>query len=157
MVAPLLIALYFGCVEASDGIAIYRKVSLTAAALSNLTAQVTSGAISTSDMNNILDASSTIIAPYSSGPLKMSVSCISFDANKSMTVKWTVLRNGTTPTISVPSALQIANTQLIYAEVTYAYTPIVGYTITGSLNLSDHMFMAPRSSAPAYNTTSCSS
>jgi Flp pilus assembly protein TadG len=150
-----LIALYFGCVEVSDGVAIYRKVSMTAAALSNLTAQVTSGAISTTDMNNILDASTTIIAPYSSAPLKMSVSCISFDGNKNMTVKWTVLRNGTAPNISVPSALQIANTQLVYAEVSYAYTPVVGYTITGFLTLADHMFMAPRQSAPAYNTTSC--
>jgi len=156
MIAPLMIALYFGCVEVSDGVAVYRKVSLTATALANLTAQVTSGAISTTDMNNILDASTTIISPYAVAPLKMSVSCLKFDANKNMTVKWTVTRNGTVPTISVPSALQVANSQLIYAEVSYLYTPVVGYTISGSLNLADHMYMAPRTSAPAYGTTSCS-
>jgi len=49
----------------------------------------------------------------------------------------------------------VANSQLIYAEVSYAYTPTVGYTITGSLTLSDHMFMAPRITAPIYNSTAC--
>ena len=31
MVAPLMIALYLGCVEISDGVAVDRKVTLTAA------------------------------------------------------------------------------------------------------------------------------
>ena len=153
MIAPLMVALYLGCVEVSDGVAVDRKVGLTAAALSNLAAQATT--ITTADMNNILDASTAIIAPYSPSPLKMSVSCVSFDASKNMTVKWTALRNTTAPTITVPDTLKVANSQLIYAEVSYAYTPTVGYTITGSLTLSDHMFMAPRITAPIYNSTAC--
>ena len=63
LVAPLLVALYLGCVEISDGVSADRKVTLTAAALANLSAQVTT--ITTADMTNILDASSAIIAPYS--------------------------------------------------------------------------------------------
>lgn len=153
MVAPLMIALYLGCAEISDGVAIDRKVSLTAAALANLASQATT--ITSTDMTNILDASSAILSPYSGTPLKMSVSCINFDASKNMTVKWTALRNASAPTITVPNALKVANTQLIYAEVSYAYTPTVGYTITGSLTLSDHMFMAPRITAPIYGTTAC--
>jgi Flp pilus assembly protein TadG len=160
LLAPLMIALYLGCVEISDGVAADRKVSLTAAALANLTAQVTT--ISTPDMTNIFDASTAIIAPYSAGNLKMTVSCLNIDANKNVTVKWSKTRNGTAQsgTVSIPSALAIANSQLIYSEVSYAYTPIVGYTITGTLTLSDHMYMSPRISAPSYNdgstTTACS-
>ena len=138
---------------------VFETVSLTSAALANLIAQVTGPGsppvIDTTGMNNILDASTAIIAPYSPSPLKMSVSCVSFDANKNMTVKWTALRNGTAPTIVVPTALKVANTQLIYAEVSYGYKPTVGYTITGTLTLSDHMYMAPRISAPTYNSTAC--
>ena len=62
LVAPIMICLYFGCVEVSDAVAGDRKVSLTAAALAILSAQVTT--ISTSDMTNILNASSCIIQPY---------------------------------------------------------------------------------------------
>ena len=63
LVAPMMITLYFGCVEVSDGVAADRKVSLTSATLANLVAQST--ALSSTDMTNILDASSAIIQPYS--------------------------------------------------------------------------------------------
>jgi hypothetical protein len=45
---------------------------------------------------------------------------------------------------------------LILGEVSYAYTPIVGYTISGTLTLSDTMFMSPRITAPTYGVTTCS-
>lgn len=155
LIAPLMIGLYLGCVEISQGVAVDRKVSLAASALANLTAQVST--ISSSDMTNILDAASAVIAPNSASNLKITVSCISIDSSKNATVKWSVTRNGTalsgSPTL--PSALVVASTQLIFAQASYTYTPTVGYTITGSINLSDQMYMAPRISAPTYNSTAC--
>ena len=155
-IAPVMIGLYLGCAEISDGVGADRKVSLTAAALANLAAQVTT--ISTADMGNIFDASSAIIAPYSASNLKMTVSCLSIDGNKNVKVKWSATRNGTAQSgsMNIPSALAVANTQLIYSEVSYAYTPIVGYTISGTLTLSDHMYMSPRITTPTYNGTACS-
>ncbi len=155
LMAPLMIGLYLGCVEISDGVAADRKVSLTAAAVANLTAQVST--ISAAEMQNILDASSAIITPYSAGNLKITVSCIAVNASKNATVKWSVTRNGTalSGAVTLPSALAVASTQIILAQVSYAYTPIVGYTITGTLNLSDQMYMAPRISAPNYAGTAC--
>lgn len=177
-VAPLLITLYLGCVEVSDAVSADRKVTLTAAALANLTAScansnANSGAcssattppynITTTEMGNILDASSAIISPYSTGPLAITVSCLSIDNNRNATVKWSATRNGTARAPGSPytfaastSALDVANSQLILAEVSYAYTPIVGTTLTGTINLSDQMFMSPRVAAPAYNGTTCS-
>ena len=76
-IAPVMIGLYLGCSEISDGVAADRKVSLIAGALSNLSAQSTT--ISTTQMTNILDASSAIISPYSASLLKMTVSCIKID------------------------------------------------------------------------------
>ena len=51
----------------------------------------------------------------------------------------------------------MANSQLILAEASYDYTPIVGMVITGTITLSDRMFMSPRISAPDYAGTSCTS
>jgi len=151
ILAPVMIALYLGMVEVSDGIAADRKVSLTASTLANLAAQYTT--ISSSDMTNILDASSAIIVPYSAANLSMTVTCLDIDSNKNVTVKWSVARNASalSGTVSIPADLQVAGTQLILAKVSYAYTPIVGYNITGTLDLSDQMYMAPRISAPDYN------
>ncbi|HEY5379254.1 MAG TPA: TadE/TadG family type IV pilus assembly protein [Pseudolabrys sp.] len=155
LLAPMMIGLYLGCVEISDGVGADRKVSLTAAALANLTAQVST--ISSSDMTNILDASSAIIAPYAASKLKITVTCIAIDANKKATAKWSVTRNGSAKSgsVTIPAALAVANTQLILAEAAYAYTPTVGYNITGTLNLSDQMYMSPRITAPTYGTTTC--
>jgi Flp pilus assembly protein TadG len=161
-IAPVMIGLYLGCVEVSDGVAADRKVSLTAGVLANLSARVAT--ISTAEMTNILDASSAIIAPYDAGKLKMTVSCLSIDANKNVTVKWSETKNGTKRTSfafdSSNSALTVASPssypiRLIYSEVTYAYTPTVGYTISGTLTLSDKMFMSPRLTPPVYNGKAC--
>ena len=166
-VAPVMVALYLGCVEISDGVAADRKVSLVAGTLSNLTSSCSNSnanaggcsnnIISATEMNNILDASSAIILPYDKSKLKMTVSCLSVDANKNVTVKWSATRNGTLRTSfafdSSNAALAVGSSypiHLLYSEVSYAYTPAVGYTITGTLTLSDHMFTTPRNQTPAY-------
>jgi Flp pilus assembly protein TadG len=158
-IAPVMIGLYLGCVEISDGVAVDRKVSLVAGALANLTAScgssnANSGScanniLSATEMNNILAASSAIIAPYNAANLTMTVSCLSVDANKNVTMKWSTgtLQSGS---VTIPPALAAVPGTLIYSTVSYAYTPIVGYTITGSLTLSDHMYMSPRTQAPSY-------
>jgi Flp pilus assembly protein TadG len=166
-IAPVMIGLYLGCVEISDGVAVDRKVSLVAGALANLTAScgssnANSGScanniLSATEMNNILAASSAIIAPYNAANLTMTVSCLSVDANKNVTMKWSTgaLQSGS---VTIPAALAAVPGTLIYSTVSYAYTPIVGYTITGSLTLSDHMYMSPRTQAPSYpdSTKTCS-
>lgn len=157
LLAPLMIALYFGSVGISDGVNIDRKVSLTAAALANLTAQVSS--IAPVDMTNIFNASTAIISPYSATNLKMTISCLNIDANKMVTVKWSATKNGIKRTNfafdSSNAALNVANSQLIFAEVTYDYVPVVGTSVIGSITLSDRMFMSPRLSAPILDTTAC--
>ena len=155
LIAPLLVGLYLGCVEISDGVAADRKVTLVASTVANLVAQSTT--LSTTDMSNVLDASSAIIAPYSSSTLKITVSCLAIDANKNVSVKWSATRNGTvlSGSVSIPSDLQIANTQLVYAQASYDYRPVIGYTITGTLTLSEKMYMTPRITAPTYGTTAC--
>ena len=159
LLAPVMIGLYLGCVEISDGVSADRKVSLTAAALANLTAQVTT--ISTSDMTNILDASTAIIAPYAASKLKMTVTCLKMDGTGQATVQWSATRNGTVKTAgsvytfaSSNAPLAVPNSWLILAEVSYAYTPVVGYVVTGTLNLTDQMFMSPRISPPSYTDSS---
>lgn len=150
LVAPVMIGLYFGCVEVSDAISVDRKVSLAAAALANLSSQTTT--ISATEMNNIFDASSAIVAPYDVGKMKMTITCISIDANKNATVKWSETRNGTVKSgnVTLPVALQVASSQIILAEASYDYQPTVGYTITGTINLTDKMYMTPRQTAPNY-------
>jgi Flp pilus assembly protein TadG len=150
-----MIGLYLGGVEISEGISVDRKVTLAAGAVANLAAQ--GSVLTVTDMTNVLDATSTIIAPYSTAPLKITVSCISIDANKVATVKWSVTRNGSanSGSITLPAGLQVASTQLVLGEVSYSYTPTIGHVIKSAINLSDKMYMAPRQGAPKYNNIAC--
>lgn len=171
LVAPLMISLYLGCVGISDGLAVDRKVSLIAGTLANLAASCSdsnsnSGGcpnndISTSEMSNIFAAASAIMTPYSSSPMKMTLSCIAIASDGTVTVPWSEVSGGnvklTTFTFdSSESVLKVNGTQLIYAQVSYHYTPIVGTSLIPQLTLSDHMFMSPRISTPDYAGTSCS-
>lgn len=158
ILAPLLITLYFGLVEITDGIAADRKVTLTAGALANLASQTQT--VTVDGMTNILNASAAVIKPYSVGNLAATITCLKIDADGNAKVKWSATLNGTARTINsnvtLPdAALAVPNSSLVWSEVNYNYTPVVGYTITGTLTLSDQMFMSPRVSPPVYDSKAC--
>ena len=46
--------------------------------------------------------------------------------------------------VTLPAALNIASSTLIWSEVSFVYTPAVGKIITGPLTLKDQLYMAPR-------------
>lgn len=158
LLAPMMIGLYFGCVEITDGIAADRKVTLTAGALANLTSQ--SQTITADGMTNILNASAAIIKPYSVGNLAATITCLKIDGDGIAKVAWSSTLNGTArtdgSTVTLPSdALKIPNSSLVWSEVSYNYTPVVGYTITGTLTLTDQMFMSPRITPPVFGVKTC--
>ena len=71
MLLPLMLTLYLGAVEISQAVGIDRKVTLTSRTLADLTSQVSS--LSSSDMSNVLNASSAVIAPYDPSKLKVTL------------------------------------------------------------------------------------
>jgi Flp pilus assembly protein TadG len=155
MLLPLMITLYLGVVEISQAVGVDRKVTLTTRTVADLASQVTS--ISSADMTNLLAASSSVITPYNAAPLKVTVSQVYVDANGTAKINWSATLNGTKrakdSTVTLPAALNVKDSYLIWSEVAYTYTPAIGYVVTGTLNLSDQIFMRPRLS----NSVTCSS
>jgi len=156
MLLPVMMTLYLGSVEASQGIATDRKVELTAHTLADLASQYTD--ITDAEMANILNAGSAIIAPYAAANLKEVVSEIAINSQGVGTVVWSDTLNGTAltvgQTVSVPSSLAMPNTYLVLAQVQYNYNPTYGYVLTGSLTLSDQSFVLPRESSSIARTAS---
>ena len=157
LVLPIMVLLDIGCVEVTQALTLQRRLNLIAAAVVNLTGQATT--IASTDMTNILNASTAIIAPYSSSGLTVKVSCLSIDGSGVAKVAWSAALNATArsvgSTVTIPAALAIANSQQLYSEVSYPYAPQLGYFITGTLTLSDRMYQSPRTTAPTYVSTSC--
>jgi Flp pilus assembly protein TadG len=146
LLVPLMLTLWLGSVELSQGIAADRKVTMTARTIADLVSQVQS--IGNSDMTNSLNAAAAVMAPYSSTNLKVTVSSITIDANGKATVDWSETLNGTArakgSTVTLPAALAVPSTSLIWSEVQYAYTPTIGYVVTSTLTLKDQSYMRPR-------------
>jgi Flp pilus assembly protein TadG len=146
LVLPLMLSLYLGAVELSQGIAADRKVTLTARTICDLVSQVSS--IGNSDMTNALNASSAVMVPFPIGNLIVTVSSIKIDAAGKATIDWSDTLNGTArakgSTVTLPAALNVANSSLIWSEVQYTYKPVVGYVVSGTLTLKDQIYMRPR-------------
>jgi Flp pilus assembly protein TadG len=146
MVLPLMVTLYLGGVEVSSAVAIDRKMTLVARTLGDLVSQATS--VDTSGMTSILDATTAVMAPYSDANLKITVSSVQINSQGVAKISWSDTKNGTAHTVGstviLPAALNVPSTSLIWAEASYAYTPTIGYIITGTKNLTDQIYMRPR-------------
>lgn len=165
LVTPLMLAMYFGTVELSSGLAIDRKVTQVSRTLSDLIAQATS--ISNNDISGTFDAGSKIMTPYLVSPMTAKVTAVTIDATGKATVacsrSWTSSGGVTTGyakntvvTTSIPQGLIVNNTELIWAEVTYVYTPTIGYVVTSAITLSDQFFARPRQSTTIdFSTATC--
>ena len=151
MLLPLMVTLYLGVIEVSQGVGIDRKVTLTTRTMADLASRVTS--INNADMTNLLGASAAVMAPYDKPPyelsrLKIVLSAVTIDANSIAKIAWSDTLNGSKrsvgSTVTLPSVLVVPNTTLIWSEVSYNYSPVFGYVLTGDMNLSDQIYMRPR-------------
>ena len=145
LVLPLMLTLYLGDAEFAQAISASRKVGLVSRSVADLASQYTT--LSDANMTNVLNASATVVAPFSSSPLKVTVSQIKIDANSNATIEWSDTRGGVTrcgASPAVPAALKVPNSWLIWGEAEYGHTPVVGYVLTGTLQLKHQMYMRPR-------------
>jgi Flp pilus assembly protein TadG len=147
VIVPLMLVMFFGTVEFSSAVAIDRKVTLMARTLSDLTSQSTS--VADSDMTNFFNASTGIMTPYDSSLAQSTISELYVDpATKVARVQWSrgaAARTQGSP-VSIPSSLAIGDTYLIFSEVSYTYTPSVGFVLKNGIPLSDVSYTRPRQS-----------
>jgi len=145
-VLPVMLTLYLGAVEVGDGFAIRFKTTLAARTVTDLASQYIS--INNAAMSSILNATTTVFAPYSASNIIVRLSEISTDANSNATVTWSDSLNGTAYTVgssfTLPSNLRQPNITILYGEVTYPYTPALGYVLTGTINIYQTMYFYPR-------------
>lgn len=152
IVLPFMLLLYVGGVELGDGLAIGVKVSETAHTVADLVSR--NACVTDSTLSTMLGASSVTIAPYSSVDATITVSEVSTDAKGNATVTWSKALNGAPRPVNQPMTLPASlgtpsppNISLILGEVTYQYTPNLGYTISGTVPISESYYLFPRVSS----------
>jgi Flp pilus assembly protein TadG len=148
MILPILVLMLLAFYDAGTALAIYTKTSFATATLAQITNQYnsTSDPIHDTDMSQIMGATAAVLAPYSSTPSTSNVSQIRINSSGTATVSWsTNLVPGST--FPLPAALAVPNSYLIYATVSYTFTPTFAYFVSGPITLSDAIYVSPRNSA----------
>jgi Flp pilus assembly protein TadG len=162
MIMPVLAVLFLGTFDGGRAIAIYMKVRSATYVLAAVTNQYET--IASSDMTGITNATAKVLAPYSSSPAIVTISQIAISSKGAATVAWSYSMGGTAraqgASITVPSNLATPSTYLIFAEVSYTFTPMFGYFTAGTINFSDNLYVTPRSSTcvvyvPEQTATAC--
>jgi Flp pilus assembly protein TadG len=146
MIAPILLVLFFGVVEMSSGLAAYRKVTLMAHTLCDLTSQ--SVEVQDSDLSNFFAASTGVMMPFSPAPISQTITEIWVNSSGQAYVQWSSGAGALTPGKafpSLPANLAVPNSYVIFSNVSYLYTPAVGYVMSkAGVTLNDFAYTRPR-------------
>jgi Flp pilus assembly protein TadG len=159
LIVPIMLVAFFGTVELSSGVAVDRKVSLMARTVADLTSQ--SSNVADTDLTNFFAASCAIMTPYSPTPTQATISELYVDPSTlKARVEWsrsaTVDANcnvtlgpgrAVASPVTIPAALATGGTYLMFSEVSYLYTPTVGYVMAKTgVTLNDVAYARPRQS-----------
>jgi Flp pilus assembly protein TadG len=152
-----MIGLYIGGLEFSDGFTIKRKVTNATSALADLVTRTEE--ITKTEMTDIFEAASAVIAPYDVGKLKIKVSEVKIDSKSVATVEWGAAQNDTAlakgAKMTLPAGVNIPDSYLVVVEIHYNFDPTIGYVITGSIDINDTFYLKPRLSDTVCYDTAC--
>lgn len=149
LIGPLLIVLYFGAAELTQGYLADRRAAHAASALGDLVAQ--SSSVTPSQVSDYFAAGDAIVAPFPTTPLAQRVSGVSIDANGNATIAWSqasgmsVLATGSS--VSLPAGVGGANQGLVMSESQYVFTSNIGMFFKTPITLSSAYYFTPRNSS----------
>lgn len=150
LTVPVLILACLGSYEAFQAAAAYRKLSSTTVQLANVVSQYET--MSASDVSTVMNATSQIMAPFSTSNLSVVLTEITTNASSQATVTWSQAYNGGAAltqgaSYTLPSSLRTANTSYILVQTAYSWTPLVTGGPFGAINMTDQIYGLPRQSA----------
>jgi Flp pilus assembly protein TadG len=165
MILPVMVILFLATFDGGRAIAVYMKMRAATYALASISNQYLT--IGTSDLATIMTATSDVFAPYavtSSNPV-LTISQIAISASGAATYSWSYSQGGSAhaqgAAATVPTALKTNSTYLIFAEVSYTFTPLFGYFTSAPITFTDNLYVTPRVSNcvnyPPESVTSCTS
>lgn len=166
LLLPLMITMFVGGNEISQALAIFRKVGHTSSTLGDLVAQEADGLV-TSELTDMLAASSSVMTPYSATSAQIVVSSVKYTTSGGFKVCWSRSQNatawtaGSAPPVTIPTGIVTDGQEVIVTNVSYTYTSVFSTVMTdilgsSSITLSDTSYFRPRVvTAVTYNGADC--
>ncbi|MDP1737215.1 MAG: pilus assembly protein [Caulobacter sp.] len=149
LIAPVMIAFYFGMAEITQALLAERRAGHAASAVGDLVAQ--SSSVSDSDLTDIFAIAMTIMQPYETTSLKMRVTSVTGDAAGVPKVDWssasgmTALTAGAT-VAGVPTGVVSAGQSVVMSEISYSYDSPVDFMVPNAVTFTRKFYLRPRKS-----------
>lgn len=146
LIAPLMIAFYFGLTEFCQGYMAQKRMGHSAAAVADLVAQT--DVVTTSELDDIVAIGGLIMKPFPTTGLTLRVSSVTRDMSGVAKVDWS-RASGTTAlsrnaVVSVPADLIANGESVVMAETTYAYASPVRYLMPDVTTFHSKFYSRPR-------------
>lgn len=145
MLAPVLIAFYFGMAEFCQGFMAQKRMGHASSMVADLVAQEET--VSTTNLDDIFEIGSLIMKPFAITHLKQRVSSVTRTAGVAK-VDWS--RGGgmtarvVGSTIVLPTGLIANGESVIVSEATYDYDSPIDYFMPGITRFSHIYYLRPR-------------
>ena len=145
MLAPVLIAFYFGMAEFCQGFMAQKRMGHVSAMVADLVAQEES--VATANLDDIFDIGGLIMKPFSTAALKQRVSSVTRTAGVAR-IDWSrgdgMTARAANSTITLPTDLIANGESVIVSEATYDYDSPVDYFMPGITQFSHIYYLRPR-------------
>lgn len=145
MLAPVLIAFYFGMAEFCQGFMAQKRMGHVSSMVADLVAQEET--VSTANLTDIFAIGGLIMKPFSTTALKQRVSSVTRTAGVAK-VDWSrgdgMTARAVNSTITLPTDLIANGESIVVSEATYDYDSPVDYFLPGITRFSHIYYLRPR-------------
>jgi Flp pilus assembly protein TadG len=129
-IAPLIILLWLGTMEISQGIEVNKKVGRSASVIGDILTQT--GVINVGDLEDVMKIGASVLQPYGRDYPTITVSEVHVDAGLSAKIVWSRRGKQNTYTsgeavnsaVVLPANLNVANTYLVKVQTDLDYYPV---------------------------------
>lgn len=146
LIAPVLIAFYFGLAEFCQGYMAQKRMGHSTAMVADLVAQKET--LTAAQIDDIFNIGGLIMKPYSATPLKQRVSSVTRDSSGVAKVDWSrgsgMTQLAVGATVTLPADLIANGESIVMTEATYDYDSPVDYLMPSITRFSHVYYMRPR-------------
>jgi Flp pilus assembly protein TadG len=148
LVFPILIGLFLGVSEFSEGFTVSRRLAAAAHTAADLVARHQT--VTADDLTGVKAMIDETVKPYSVASLGLVITSVVADKDNATIVAWSqalgtgASAHSTGAAIALPSGLTMPNTSVIFAEIKYQFRSTLSTLIVGSVPLRAEAYQVPR-------------
>lgn len=146
LVAPLMLLVYYGMAELTQGMLANRRANHVAAAVGDIIAQRPQ--FTTAEIDDVFDMGAALMKPMSATNLSLRVTSIAVDGDKNATALWTQTKGDTSglsaPLENLPAAMLVENEGLVRADSKFVYHSPLKQIMPNGVTFTHTIYFKPR-------------